>query len=318
MRRITRLVPPMLGAAALVAALLTTLIGAATASASAALNLSASVKGQTATITYSTNHAANKIRSQLCTLTGPTTSTACGSPSATAKRLFTYQAVISGLAPGSYSYSVQFTFTDRDKVSGSTGFTVGGTAQTVSFTSTNPTPVTVGDPGYTPTATASSGLPVTITLDASSSGCTLLNGVVSFPASGTCVIDANQAGDSTHTAAPQAQQTIAIGLASQTVSFTSTPPSSATVGDPGYTPTATASSGLPVTITLDASSSGCTLLNGVVSFPASGTCVIDANQAGDSTHTAAQQVQQNITVVAAGGGGGGCSTVRHEHFAVSC
>ena len=92
--------------------------------------------------------------------------------------------------------------------------------QTITFTSTNPSPVTVGAPSYTPTATASSGLPVMISLDASSTGCTLSSGVVSFPSAGTCVIDANQAGNSSWAPGELQQSIITInpGPNSMTVS----------------------------------------------------------------------------------------------------
>ena len=55
--------------------------------------------------------------------------------------------------------------------------------------------MTAGGATYTPTATATSGLAVTITLDGTSTGCTLNAGVVGFTAGGTCVVDANQAGN---------------------------------------------------------------------------------------------------------------------------
>ena len=336
--------------------------------------------------------------------------------------------------------------------------------QTITFTSTNPSPVTVGSAAYTPTATATSGLTVAITLDATSTGCTLNAGVVSFTAAGTCKIDANQAGSATWNAAPQVQQSITVNLstatvsisnlpasgtyggsftptytvtagdagatsvtsnsttvctvtgstvnyvgvgtcsltahvaattdyaaatgtaqtftigkaaltitannmsmtygttppavtytpsglqgtdtvasigltvtcvtsatnasaagsaqttscsgaastanytvsyvpgtmtvnkAAQTVSFTSTAPGSASAGGATYTPTASATSGLTVAITLDASSTGCALNAGVVSFTAAGSCVIDANQAGNTNYSAATQVQQTFTV----------------------
>ena len=65
--------------------------------------------------------------------------------------------------------------------------------------------------------------------------------MVSFQTVGTCVVDANQAGNANYNAAAQVQQTFAVAKGAQTVSFTSTapapPPSRAT-----YTPTATASS----------------------------------------------------------------------------
>ena len=180
----------------------------------------------------------------------------------------------------------------------STTITAAKTNQTITFTSTAPTNATVGGASYTPTATASSGLAVTFTIDASSTAgaCSIAAGVVSFTGAGSCIIDANQAGNGTYNAAPQVQQTVTVGKGSQTVSFTSTAPSSGTVGGATYTPTATASSGLTPAITLDASSTGCTLAAGVVTFTAGGTCVIDANQAGNTNYNAAPQVQQSITV----------------------
>jgi hypothetical protein len=120
---------------------------------------------------------------------------------------------------------------------------------------------------------------------------------VSLKAAGTCVIDANQAGNSTYASAPQVQQKIVIGKGSQTITFTSTPPTSPTVGG-GYTVTATASSGLTVSFSIDGSSTAraCSIKGATVSFKAAGTCVIDANQAGNSTYASAPQIQQKITV----------------------
>jgi hypothetical protein len=86
-------------------------------------------------------------------------------------------------------------------------------------------------------------------------------------------------------------------LTSQTISFTSTAPGSATVGGPTYTPTASATSGLTVALTIDAAaSSACSISAGVVSFTGAGTCVINANQAGNATYAAATKVMQSFTV----------------------
>ena len=63
-----------------------------------------------------------------------------------------------------------------------------------------------------------------------------------------------------------------------------------------FTPKATSTSGLPVTLTLDATSTGCTYSGGVVNFTAPGVCVINANQPGDGTIPADKQVQRKITV----------------------
>ena len=80
------------------------------------------------------------------------------------------------------------------------------------------------------------------------------------------------------------------------ITFTSANPSPVHVGD-AYAPSATATSGLPVSLTLDAASTGCTLDQGVVDFIDAGTCVIDADQAGNITWLPAARVQQSITVV---------------------
>ena len=84
--------------------------------------------------------------------------------------------------------------------------------QTITFTSTAPAGATVGGPTYTVTATASSGLTVAFTIDAAASSvCSISGSTVSFTDVGTCVIDANQAGNANYNPAPQAQQSFAVG-----------------------------------------------------------------------------------------------------------
>jgi large repetitive protein len=85
-------------------------------------------------------------------------------------------------------------------------------------------------------------------------------------------------------------------VASQTVSFSSTAPTTADAGTT-YSASATASSTLPVTYSIDASSTpgACSVsATGLVSFLAAGTCVLDASQAGDGNYSAAPQVRQTI------------------------
>jgi hypothetical protein len=174
--------------------------------------------------------------------------------------------------------------------------------QTITFTSTPPPAPAVGGAGYTVSASASSGLAVTFTIDASSAGvCTISGATVSFVGTGTCTINANQAGNASYQAAPQVQQSFGVGLASQTISFTSSPPGGATVGGPTYTVAATASSGLAVTFSIAPASAGiCSLSGSVVSFTGAGTCTVRANQAGNGTYAAAPQAQQSFTVTSPG------------------
>ena len=89
---------------------------------------------------------------------------------------------------------------------------------------------------------AASGLTVTITIDASSTAgaCSIAAGVVSFTAAGTCVVDANQAGNANYNAAPQVQQTVdgRQGLPDHHLHLDQSAVR-ATVGGATYTPTAT-------------------------------------------------------------------------------
>jgi hypothetical protein len=168
--------------------------------------------------------------------------------------------------------------------------------QTISFTSTAPTNAVVGGATYTPTATATSGLTVTLTIDSTSSAvCSMSAGVVSFTAVGTCKIDANQVGSANYNAAPQVQQPVTVGKGSQTISFNA--PSSGTVtGSDLLAPTA--SSGLTVALTVDASTTNnaCSLSVDTVNYLNAGSCVLDANQAGSADYGAATQVQKTFTV----------------------
>jgi hypothetical protein len=104
----------------------------------------------------------------------------------------------------------------------------------------------------------------------------------------------------------------ASAAANQTITFTSSPPTSATVGGPSYHVTAAASSRLAVTLTIDASSSAvCTIAGSTVSFIGPGTCTIDANQPGGGEfgsneyvepYNRAPQAKQSFPVTAASRG----------------
>jgi hypothetical protein len=89
-----------------------------------------------------------------------------------------------------------------------------------------------------------------------------------------------------------------LALAQQSISWESTAPSNAIVGAGSYTPLASASSGLPVSFSIDPSTTGdaCTLTGSTVSFTGTGTCVIDADQAGDGQYAPAPEQQQSFVV----------------------
>ncbi len=167
--------------------------------------------------------------------------------------------------------------------------------QAITFTSSPPASAAPGDT-YQVTATGGgSGDPVTFTIDpASASVCSASGAAVTFNQAGTCIIDANQAGNASYQPASQAQQTAADQQIPQTIIVTSTPTD--TVAGDFYQVTATGGgSGNPVTFD-SASPSVCSMKGSTVAFNKPGTCVIDASQAGNARYQPAPQAQQIVTV----------------------
>lgn len=177
--------------------------------------------------------------------------------------------------------------------------TVNKKPQTITFATPafSPTLAYVGDVA-TVNATATSGLPVTFS-SGTTSICTVSGNTVTAIAAGTCTIRANQAGNTAWLAATQVSTNATISKKSQTITFaapafTLSNPPTFFVGDTA-TVSATASSGLGVTFTSNTSSI-CTISGTVVTAVTSGTCTINANQAGNGTWNAATQVQSSISI----------------------
>ncbi len=212
-----------------------------------------------------------------------------------------------GAIPGGFtSLELEVTAPSSSKlgvsVVGTTSFSLSQIPQAITFTNNPPNGATVNG-SYTVSATGGgSGIPVTFMVDASATSVCSLNtttDLVSLNAAGTCVIDANQAGNSTYAPAPTAKQSVNVALNPQSISFSNSPPSTLVVGGT-YTVMASASSGLPVTYSVDGTSTaGCTIdpNSGVVSLPGpAGTCVIDVNQPGNAVYAAAPTAMQSAGI----------------------
>ena len=168
------------------------------------------------------------------------------------------------------------------------------TPQTITFS--NPGTQTVGAP-LTLSATASSGLAVSFA-STTTSVCTVSGTTATLIAAGTCTIQATQAGNGTYAAATPVSQSFTvnpISLLPQTITFAN--PGTQTVGTP-LTLSATASSGLTVSFA-STTTSICTVSGTTATFVASGSCTIQATQAGNSTYAAATPVSRSFTVNAA-------------------
>jgi hypothetical protein len=181
-------------------------------------------------------------------------------------------------------------------------------SQTITFTSTPPSPAVVGET-YTVKAEASSGLEVEYASNGSI--CTVstsklvgkvTEATATFVAKGTCTIKANQKGNGQFQPATEANQPFTVEGKTQSIGFTSTPPSPAVVGET-YIVKAEASSGLEVEYASNGSI--CTVsapklvgkvTEATVTFVAKGTCTVKANQKGNGQFQMATEANQPFTV----------------------
>ncbi len=184
------------------------------------------------------------------------------------------------------------------------GLAVTKGTQAVTFTSTPPAHPAFGDT-YPATATSDAGIQVSYSADPTTDdiagpACTVTNdGIVTFHHAGNCVIDAQAGNDDYQTSATT--QTIVVPQAAQSIAFSSAPPPSPDLGS-GYHVTATGGgSGNPVTFSIDSSTTGdaCSIAGSTVTFHHAGTCVVDADQAGNADYQAAPTHSQTIVVARA-------------------
>ncbi len=173
------------------------------------------------------------------------------------------------------------------------GPAIGAHPQTISF-GTAP-PLVQGNTA-TVAATASSGLAVTYS-STTPTVCSVQSGTgaVTANTAGTCIIAADQSGNSQYSPAPQVTQSLPVIVnPDQTISFGALPPLS--LGGTASV-TATASSGLPVAYS-STTPTVCTVdsSTGLVTDLTAGVCTVAANQSGDAFFNAAPQVTQSMTV----------------------
>jgi len=311
-----------------------------------------------------------------------TSYTAISSPGGLTATCASSPCIVTGLTDGTaYTFTVTATSSaGTGAPSAASNSVTPRAAQTITFA--NPGPQNFGTTP-TLTATATSGLTVSFT-SSTTSICTITTGgALTTVSAGTCIINANQAGNGTYLAASQVSQSFAIGAVvpgaptvgtatagdtQASVSFTApgftggasitsytatsspggltatcaaspcvvtglvngtaytftvtatnsvgtgapsaasnavTPKGSQTItfANPGTqnfgttpTLTATATSGLTVSFT-SSTSSVCTItMGGALTTVSTGTCTINANQAGNGTYLAAPQVSQSFSI----------------------
>ena len=162
-------------------------------------------------------------------------------------------------------------------------------AQTITFTTKAPASAVYGA-GFTVAAQASSGLPVSYT---SSGACSNVGAVYTMTSgTGTCSVIASQPGNSNYSAANPVTESTTATHASQSITFTTSAPSTAAYGT-SFTVAANATSGLPISYT---SSGACSNAGATYTMTSgTGTCSVIANQPGNGNYLAARQVTQSTT-----------------------
>ncbi len=175
---------------------------------------------------------------------------------------------------------------------------IGQATQTITGFAANPA-APVYAPGGTFTVSATggaSGNPV-VFASTTPSVCTIAGNTVTMVSAGACGLTADQAGNASYGAAPQATLNVSIGAANQAISnFTANP--AAPVFAPNGTFSVSATGGASTSPVVFASTTPgvCTVSGGTVTMVSGGTCGLTADQAGDSNYNAAPQATLNVTI----------------------
>ncbi len=196
---------------------------------------------------------------------------------------------LTGINAGSYPGVIGAAFAGDSGFAPSNGvgdLTVSKLNQTITFGALGN--ATFGDPDFTVSASATSGLAVTF---GASGNCSVSGSTVHITGAGSCTITASQAGDINNNPATDVPQSFTISKASQTITFGGL--GNKIFGDADFTVSATATSGLTVTF---GASGNCTVSGSTVHITGAGSCTITASQAGDSNNNSATDVPQSFTI----------------------
>jgi hypothetical protein len=143
--------------------------------------------------------------------------------------------------------------------------------------------------------TATSKLPVTVTVQTGPA--TIAGNLVTPTGVGTVVLLATQAGNVNFAAAPVVTTSFAVEPATQTIAAFRSPGTKTFSSTPFAIVPPTATSGLPVTVTV--ASGPATISGNMVTMTGIGTVMLVADQAGNSDFDAATQVMTSFTIAKA-------------------
>jgi hypothetical protein len=150
---------------------------------------------------------------------------------------------------------------------------------------------TFGDAPFTISATASSNLAIIYSIV--SGPATTSGNTITMTGAGTVVVKASQAGDDNYSAAADQTQSFDVAKAEQTITFNEL--SDKKYGDAPFAISASASTGLPVSLSVSGPASY-DETSGMLTINGAGAVTVTASQAGNSNYLAATEVVQSFEV----------------------
>ena len=178
---------------------------------------------------------------------------------------------------------------------------IGQAGQTITTFVANPAaPVFTPSGTFTVSATGgASGNPV-VFASTTAAVCTVAGTTVTMVSAGNCALTANQAGNASYSAAPQVALNVAIGQAGQTITnFVANPAAPVFAVNGTFAVSATGGASTSPVVFASTTPAICTVAGGTVTMVSAGACALTANQAGDTSYSAAAQVALNVTIAPA-------------------
>jgi hypothetical protein len=152
---------------------------------------------------------------------------------------------------------------------------------------------TFGDPDFGVSATASSALPVSFSIQ--SGPANIAGNIVHITGAGTVTVRASQAGDGNYNPATDVDQSFEVAKAAQTITFAALP--NKTYGDAPFGVTATGGgSSNPVTFGASGNCASSGTNGSTITITGAGSCTVTASQAGSSNYNAATDVPRSFTI----------------------
>ena len=269
--------------------------GAPTVPTALAVDPASAAFGATASLSATLTASATGLSGR--TVSFALNSTPVGTATTDAQGIATITGVsITGIEPGVYTSAIAATYdgeTGFAASAGSSDLTVTLAPQTIVFAALANKLMT--DPAFAVSATGgASGSPVTFST--TSPACSVTGTTVTLVATGTCDVQADQAGTPEYTAAAPVTQSFTISRATQTITFPVITAFSWSGGS--ATLAATASSSLAVAYSVV--SGPCSVAGATLTATAAGSCVVAADQAGNTSYGPATRVTQTASVTQAG------------------